>query len=263
MSNTNGQSLRRFGFTFDKGGPHLARTMMLNDLGTLLDNGRIEQPRDELLHAIEQDNVLGKRSAQSRKLAARHLGKLYALDRSVPLYRAFTVLWQREPMGRPLLALLVAYVRDTVLRASAPFIFDMKDGERFERESLESFIDQLQPGRFSRATLKSVAQNLAGTWTQSGHLHGRVKKIRCYVDPTPATVALALLLSYVSGHRGQLLFESEYVKLLDCQPAQGMELAETAANKGWIIFKCVGSIMEVSFPRLLTEEEREWIVEQD
>ena len=139
----------------------------------------------------------------------------------------------------------------------------MKEGEPFERESLESFIDELQPDRFSKATLKSAAQNLAGTWTQSGHLRGRVKKTRHFVEPTPASVAMALLLSYVSGHRGQLLFESEYIKLLDCQPNQGMELAETAAAKGWINFKRVGSIMEVSFPRLLTEEEREWLLEQD
>ena len=237
--------------------------MMLDDLATLLENGRIEQPLDALRIAIEKDNILGKRSAQSRKLAVRHLRKLYALDQTVPLYRAFAVLWQREPMGRPLLALLVAYVRDAVLRASAPFIFELKEGERFEREELESFIDQLQPGRFSKATLQSAAQNLAGTWTQSGHLRGRVKKTRHFVDPTPATVAMALLLSYVSGQRGQLLFESQYIKLLDCHPAQGMKLAETAANKGWINFKRVGAIMEVSFPRLLTEDEREWLVELD
>lgn len=263
MGENNGNVLQRFGFSFEKGGAHLARTMMLNDLSVLLQNGRIEQSRDQLLSAINDDNVLGKRSAQSRKLAARHLGKLYGFDERLPIYRAFAFLWQREDCGRPLLALLIAYVRDAVLRSSAPFIFQMKEGEPFEREALESFIDQLQPGRFSAAMLKSAAQNLAGTWTQSGHLLGRVKKTRRFVEPTPASVALALLLSYVTGHRGQLIFESEYVKLLDCSPNQGMELAEAAASKGWIDFKRVGSIMEVSFPRLLTEVEREWLLEQD
>ncbi|MFV2070172.1 MAG: hypothetical protein ACC645_24660 [Pirellulales bacterium] len=73
MSSTNGQSLQRFGFTCDKGGTHLARTMMLDDLATLLENGRIEQPLDTLRIAIEKDNILGKRSAQSRQLAARWL----------------------------------------------------------------------------------------------------------------------------------------------------------------------------------------------
>lgn len=236
---------------------------MLDDLTVLLNDGRVEQSRDSLVGAIEQENILGKRSAQSRQLAARHLRKLYALDRDVPLYRAFVFLWQREPSGRPLLAFLVAYARDAVLRSSAPFIFGLKDGEPYHRKSLESFIDQLDPGRFSRATLKSTAQNLAGTWTQAGHLRGRVKKERCLVKPTPSALTMALLLSFVRGDRGQLLFESEYVKLLDCSASQGMELAETAASKGWINFKRVGSIMEVAFPRLLTQEEKEWLVEQN
>lgn len=235
--------------------------MMLDDLTVLLSDGRVEESRESLVGAIEQDNILGKRSAQSRKLAVRHLAKLYALDRDVPLYRAFVFLWQRDPSGRPLLAFLVAYVRDAVLRLSAPFILGLKDGEPFQRESLESFIDDLEPGRFSKATLKSTAQNLAGTWTQAGHLQGRVKKKRCLVKPTPSAVAMALLLSFVCGDRGQLLFESEYIKLLDCSASQCMELAETAASKGWINFKRVGSIMEVAFPRLLTPEERKWIVE--
>jgi hypothetical protein len=237
--------------------------MMLDDLTVLLSDNRVEQSRESLVEAIEQENILGKRSAQSRKLAVRHLAKLYALDRDVPLYRAFVFLWQREPSGRPLLALLVAYVRDAVLRSSAPFILGMKDGEPFQRESLESFIDELEPGRFSQATLKSTAQNLAGTWTQAGHLRGRAKKVRSLVQPTPSAVALALLLAFVRGGRGQLLFESEYIKLLDCSASQGMELAEAAGSKGWINFKRVGSIMEVAFPRLLTQEERAWIVEQD
>ena len=234
---------------------------MFDDLTVLLSDGRVEQSRDSLVGAIEQDNILGKRSVQSRKLAVRHLAKLYALDRNVPLYRAFVFLWKRDPSGRPLLAFLVAYVRDAVLRSSAPFILGLKDGEPFQRESLESFIDDLEPGRFSKATLKSTAQNLAGTWTKAGHLRGRVKKTRSRVKPAPSAVAMALLLSFVCGDRGQLLFESEYIKLLDCSASQGMELAETAASKGWINFKRVGSIMEVAFPRLLTPEEREWIVE--
>ena len=237
--------------------------MMLNDLTVLLSDGRIEQSRGSLVGAIEQENVLGKRSVQSRKLAVRHLAKLYLLDRDVPLYRAFVYLWQREPSGRPLLAFLVAYVRDAVLRSSTPFIHGLKAGTPFQRESLESFIDQLETGRFSQATLKSTVRNLAGTWTQAGHLRGRVNKVRRFVQPTPSAVAMALLLSFVSGDRGQLLFESEYIKLLDCSARQGVELAETAASKGWINFKRVGSIMEVAFPRLLTQEEREWIVEQD
>jgi hypothetical protein len=236
--------------------------MMLGDLDALLGEGRVDQSRQSLVDAIEQDNVLGKRSVQSRKLAAKYLTKLYVLDDDVPLYRAFAYLWRREAAGRPLLALLMVYVRDAVLSSSSTFILGMKPGTSFEREQLESFIDQQQPGRFSQSTLKSTVRNLAGTWTQSGHLCGHSKKERSLATPTPASVAMALLLAFVRGSRGQLLFESEFIKLLDCSASQGMELAEAAASKGWINFKRVGAIMEVDFPRLLTDEEKGWIVEQ-
>lgn len=263
MTNLNGatSALQRFGFSFDKGGPHLARTMMLDDLAVLLGDGRIDGSCDVLLNAIKEDNVLGKRSAQSRKLAARHLRKLYGLDQHLPLYRAFSYLWQREEAGGPLLALLVAYARDAVLRSSAAFILPMKSGEQYERAALEAYVDERQPGRFSSAMLKSAAQNIAGTWTQSGHLSGRIKKTRHRVDATPASIVLAVLLSFVEGGRGQLLFESKFVKLLDCSPSEAIALAERAARKGWINFKRVGSVMEVDFPRLLSKGEREWFVE--
>ena len=70
---------------------------MFDDLSVLLSDGRVEQSRESLVGAIEQDNILGKRSAQSRKLAVRHLAKLYVLDRNVPLYRAFVFLWSPPP----------------------------------------------------------------------------------------------------------------------------------------------------------------------
>ena len=212
---------------------------------------------------ILDDNILGKRSAQSRKLAFRHLSKLYGLDASVTLFRAFRFLYDRDAKGRSLLCLLLAYSRDAILRASAPFIFDLKQDQPFIREELEAFIDDLQPGRFSKATLKSTAQNLAGTWTQSGHLVGRVKKTRQYVTSTPGSVAFALLLGFLAGDRGELLLEGEYVKLLDCSPLHAIELAEQAARQGWITIKRVGSVIEVAFPRLLTPEEMELIREQD
>lgn len=248
--------MERFGFVFDEGGVLLARTMMVDDLTQILEYSREYTTQAQFAEAIEGDNILGKRSAQARKLATRHLSKLYGLDSRIPLFRAFRFLWDREVEGRRLLCLLVAYSRDAILRCSVPFIFNLQPNEPFVREELEDFIDELQPGRFSRATLKSTSQNIAGTWTQSGHLVGRVKKARHMITATPASVALALLLGFVAGERGELLFECEHVKLLDCAPTKALELAECAARQGWINFKRIGSVVEVGFPRLLTREER-------
>ena len=139
-----------------------------------------------------------------------------ALDPNVVVFRALRFFWQRDTDGQPVLAALCAYSRDPILRASAPFIFGFQEGATVIREALGDFIDSLEPGRFSKATLKSTAQNLSSSWTQAGHLSGRVRKVRSRAIATPGTASFALLLGYVAGLRGETLFKSEYTRLLDC-----------------------------------------------
>jgi hypothetical protein len=88
-----------------------------------------------------------------------------------------------------------------------------------------------------------------------------VKKIRAAVQPTPGAAALALLLGYMEGTRGELLFETKYTKLLDAAPERCMELAEQASRRGWIVCNRIGTVVEVRFPQLLTAEEQEAIRE--
>jgi len=153
------------------------------------------------------------------------------------------------------LAILCATVRDNVFRASIPFIFSYAEGQIISREELEKYIDNLEPDRFSKATLKSTAQNINATWTKSGHLTGRIKKIRTIVRATPGAVSYALLLGYLKGARGELLFETEYIKMLDCSVEKAIELAQDAARSGWIVFKKVGNVIEALFPNILTAAE--------
>lgn len=255
--------LENFGFCFDEGGTHLARTMMLDDVLEVFEVCGTEANKQTVVQAVDDDNCLGKPSGKARRLAARHLVKLYGFDDKLVIYRTLAYLWSRNEPSRPVLALLCAYARDAVLRSSAPFIFGLKDGESYKRADLEEFMDALQPGRFSSAMLRSLAQNLAGTWTQSGHLTGRSKKTRTRLEPTAGAVVLATLMSFLTKTRGQLTFESEYVKLLDCSPATAIELAKTAAQRGWMDIKHIGSVVEVAFPRILTGEEMERIREQN
>src|ERR1019366_3966222 len=102
----------------------------------------------------------------------------------------------------------------------------LREGEIVDREALEDFIDAQEPGRFSNATLKSTARNINSSWTQSGHLTGRIRKVRTRAVATPGTVSLALLLGYVSGLRGESLFKSEFTRMLDCSFDKTIELAE-------------------------------------
>lgn len=252
--------LTQFGFRFNRGGAHLSRTMMLEDLISLL--GYINDPnadKKDYLKAIKADNCLSKRSGKTRELTSRHLVSLYSLDTADILFRTLLFFWHRDPAGRPLLAMLCACARDSILRATIPFILTLSEGSVVTQEIMAAHIDDREPGRFSPATLKSTAQNINATWTQSGHLQGRVRKTRTPATPTPGSAAYALLLGYLTGARGPALFKTDYARLLDCSFDRAVELAREASHRGWIVFKQVGDIIEVVFPALINGQELAWL----
>ena len=265
MSNSlkSQNNLSRFGFKNERGGAHSSRTMMLDELGTVLSYLNLpDAHKSDYLHAIDDENCLGKRSGKTRALTFRHLVDLYSLDPTALLFRALLFFWQRDPDCRPLLALLCAYSRDSILRSATPYILAAHEGTTITREAVETCIDEREPGRFSPATLKSTAQNINSSFTQAGHLAGKVRKIRTRANPTSGAVSYALLLGYLTGARGESLFQTEYTKLLDCSFERALSLAEDASRRGWIVFKRVGDVIEVVFPNLITAEEMEWVREQ-
>jgi hypothetical protein len=264
MTRTPNQNPTRFGFRLERSSTHTSRTMMLEELQGVL--SYVDCPdagKEAYRRAIDGENCLGKRSSKTRLLTYRHLSDLYALDPSLILFRTLVYFWQRDPCGRPLLALLCAYARDSILRSTAPFILPFPEGTAVTREALEAFIDAREPGRFSKATLTSTAQNINATWTQAGHLTGHRHKMRAKALPTAGSVAYALLLGYLSGSRGQALFTTDYARLLDVSCEQGMQLAAEAARRGWLVCKRVGEVIEVLFPNLIQAQEMEWIREQN
>jgi hypothetical protein len=259
-----GNNLARFGFTFKRSGVHTARTMMIEELAALISFvNRSDAVKADYRYAIEEENCLGKRSVKTRKLTYRHLVDLYSLDPAVTIFRALLFFWNRDVSGRPLLALLCAFSRDSVLRSTAPFILSVSEGTTIARESVEEYIDNQEPGRFSKATLQSTARNISSTWTKSGHLSGRSRKIRSRAKPTAGTVSFALLLGYLKWLRGEELFNSEYVRLLDCSCNHAVEFAEEASRRGWIVFKRIDNVIEALFPSLLSIEDMELIREQN
>ena len=264
VENKHNKKLERLGFSYERGGVHTARTMMLAELRALLSFVDVaDAARADYLEAIQTANCLGKRSGKTRTLTFRHLADLYALDPSLLVFRALRFFWQRDVDGPPLLAALCAYSRDPLLRATAPFVLGFQEGATVTREAMEEFIDAQEPGRFSKATLKSTAQNINSSWTQAGHLAGRVRKVRARGVATPGTVSLALLLGYVSGLRGESLLKSDFTRMLDCSFEKTIELAEDASRRGWISLKRVGQVVEVLFPNLITAQEMEWLREQN
>jgi len=126
---------------------------------------------------------------------------------------------------------------------------------------MESFIEKSNPNRYSDATLRSMAQNIDSTWTKTGHLSGKVQKARTRAVPGPGAAAYALLLAYLTGHRGQLLFETDFLKILDTSIEHAIELAELASRRGYMVFNRIGEVIDVSFPGLLTQQEKEGLLE--
>ncbi|MFM2056400.1 MAG: hypothetical protein RLY71_785 [Pseudomonadota bacterium] len=248
-------ALQALGFRFGLNGPHAARTMMLDDLRVLLAHTPTHATRADYVAAVVDDNVLGKPTRKARELALRHMATLYALDPANPIFRALRRLWQSDTAAQPLLALAVALARDPLLRGTQSFILGQALGAPVQRKDLEGFLDASHPERFSPASLKSFAQNVAGTWTAGGFLHGRVRKTRAIAQLHPESITLLLFLGYLEGRTGQRLFSSEWTHLLGRSPDELEALANSASHRGLLVFMNAGGVKEVRFPGYLTPEE--------
>lgn len=249
--------LAKLGFRFGINGPHAARTMMLDDLRVLLAHTVPGATRSDYAMAIVAENVLGKSTKKARELALRHLGTLYGLDGANPIFRAMRRLWPSDSSAQPLLALLVALARDPLLRASQVFILGQPPGALLVREDVEAFLNGLFPERFSAASLKSFAQNVAGTWTSAGVLIGHRRKLRTAPVVTSEVVAMALFLGYLEGRSGQRLFTSEWVSVLGGSSDELLALANSAFHRGLLVFLNAGGVKEVRFPGFLTQDEEQ------
>ncbi|MFG6466773.1 hypothetical protein [Roseateles sp. BYS87W] len=255
MSEQRQALLTQLGFRFGLNGPHAARTMMLDDLRLLLAHTAADAERTDYVSAVVEANVLGKATRKARELALRHLATLYALDTANPIFRALRRLWALNEAAQPLLALAVALARDPLLRGSQPFILPLASGAPVTRDAVEAHLSAADPDRFSPASLKSFAQNVAGTWTASGHLHGRVRKTRAVVQANPESITLLLFLGYLEGRTGQRLFSSDWMNLVSGSPDELEALANSASHRGLLVFMNAGGVKEVRFPGYLTPAE--------
>ena len=245
------------------GGAHTARTMMLTELGALIAHcGMSPLPMEAYRAAIVDENILGKRSAKSRTLSFRHLVDLYGLSADELVFAGLLHFWERDADAAPMLAFCAALARDGWLSGVAGCVLDAEEGQTVTRQAVEERIEHLAPERLSMATRKSLAQNINSTFTQSGHLVGRVKKRRSKAQATPAVVAYALLLAYADRARGPATFETLYAKALDCSRDEMLAMADAASRRGFMRFNRVGEVMEVSFPDIVSNADLERMHEQ-
>ena len=248
-----------WGFRSGDRGTHTSRTVMLGELSNLLDATPGEATREDYADAVLEDNCLGKRTAATRKLSLQRLTELYGLDAKLILFRVLRDLWGRHEPSRPLLGLLLALARDPLLRTIAAAVIRTPFGHEFARQTMKDALSDAVGDRLNKATLDKVVRNASSSWTQSGHLQGRGRKTRQRVLPTPAATTYALLLGFAVGRRGQMLFETPWTAILDVGLDELIDLASDARRLGLLDLKQSGAIIDVSFPAMFTERERELI----
>jgi len=248
--------LRDAGFRWGKKGTHTSRTIMLDELQTLLAHCQPEASPDDYTTAVIENNCLGKRTSATRKLSLQRLSELYALDANVLLFRNMRHFWYADRSGQTILALLLALARDPLLRVTAPPVLRMRPGEELARQPLIDALNRAVGSRLSESTLDKVVRNAASSWTQSGHLKGRNRKLRQRVTPTAASTAYALLIGHLTGTRGSALFETPWTQVLDAPLDELVNLAMDARRLGFLDMSQSGGVVEVAFSRLLTPDER-------
>jgi hypothetical protein len=260
QSTTNGASslgfpaasppLQSFGLKFSSGGAHNSRTMMLSELGVVLDNVPPDSGAADYRKAILERNVLGKTTDSTRQKSLRHLRELYALDESTPIFGLLRKLHAIDAASLPLLAIQVAWTRDPLLRATTPPVMNASEGERVETATLAQALEATFPNQYSELNRSKIARNAASSWTQSGHLDGHTKKTRQRINPTVVAVTMAFFLGNVAGYPGAVVFSNPWCRLLDLNLDRSKAMGFEAHRAGLLNLRAVGEIVELSFPLL-------------
>lgn len=255
----NERNMANIGFKFGKSGAHAARSLMSEELSLLLEYfGASPIPeRSKLKQLVEGENLLQKPTTSARRLTLRHLIDLYGLSDSICLFQVFRQLWRQAPLARSILTLQMALCRDPLLRSSLPILIRTNPGESITRLMVEDLLEENNPGGYSSATRQSYAQNINGSWTQSGFLIGRARKIRSQPNIDAANIAFALFVAHLDGFQGQRAFDSRWCKFLSNEPETLYQLAKIAHNREFLRYKHSGDVIEVVFPRWKYNERKE------
>ncbi len=241
----------------------MGRSMMFLEMRTLVRSMPLTVTKDDFTKAIVDENILEKPTLSSRRESLIRLTQLYGMDPSKALFRVLWDLGHSDLDSLPQLCLVCAYARDPQLRHSFELIRTLRLGEVLARADMEQHLENGFPGRFSRATKASMAQNVNTTWTFGGHLAGKVKKTRRLPEPRPVSAAYAMFVGYLTGLRGERLLNSIFAALVASNRSQLQAALSLASARGLLSLKQAAGIVEFDFPNLLTSAEQELLHESN
>ena len=235
-------------------GAHSSRTIMFKELEILLNSTPLNTTFEDMKKRVIEDNTLQKESISGRKKSFGFLKQLYSLDPNTPIFRLLRWGWLQNNDERPLLCILCALSRDAALRASAPYIFSIAEGSSPNKLDLIQILETSFPHQYSEKLLKSMSENLLSSWTQSGHLEGKFKKIRTKPHAGPVSVTYALYLGWLSGIRGRNLKSSFWIEILNLTDWELRESLQLASKKGWIKYSESGGMIDITFSKEIFPE---------
>jgi len=242
----------KIGFRTGSEGTHTSRTMMFDELRVTLDAAPNDATKSTYRHVIVDENRLGKSTTATRRLTFQRLSELYGLDPAVPLFRTLRNLMGLEPAeeGKRLIALLAAIARDPLLAATVRAIVPLEVDRELTRSRMTSSLRDAVGERLNASVLDKVARNAASSWTQSGHLEGRTFKKRRRVRATAVATAFALYLAFHAGFRGDEIFDSPWMSILDLDPGAARERALEAKQSGILDLRIAGDVVSIDFSRM-------------
>ncbi|OHV58132.1 hypothetical protein LCM4576_08330 [Mesorhizobium sp. LCM 4576] len=217
---------------------------MLAEIGALVAT-KSDVNKDFRARVLEE-NLLGKATASARASSYRNLSSLYGLSNSPALTQVFFELAREDPQSQPLLSLLIALARDPLLRDTAQIVADAPFGQTVKWPALADAINAAHAGRFSEKMLRSLAQNCASTWTQTGHLEGRYEKKRSRVQAAATVAALAALIATLCGFSGPAILSSAWFRILDLKPDAALDALRSAEARGLARVRAAGGVIEIS-----------------
>ncbi|TGJ96614.1 hypothetical protein DLJ96_00450 [Actinotalea fermentans ATCC 43279 = JCM 9966 = DSM 3133] len=200
--------------------------------------------------AVVEENALGRPTHAGRLRTFRHLRELYLLDVTDPRFAALRRLWDLDADAQPLLAGLLAFTRDELLRASWPAVARVVPGGRVMSDDLSNVVAERYAGALSSATLGKIGRNTGACWTQTGHLEGHARKVRATVEARPAAVALAAYLGYLDGGRALHVLDNPWSALLGVDAGDRLDALRRAHDAGLLDLQVAGQVVEVGFSLL-------------
>ena len=232
---------------FDEGlrGVHTSRTMMLAELENVLERLPAGISPAAVRAAIVDGNILGKATRSGRKNSAVKLINLYSFEPEKPLFAGFRTLWMESSRSRPVLAILLAQCRDAVLRAGAQLILAAPIGAAVTKEQFYQSLLSGFASRYAETTLQSTTRNVAASWRQSGHLTGNDPILRAKAPADFHALAFAVFIGYLRGLRGQVILASDWVRLLDFEPAELEAALAEAHRHGLITGRKIGDVIDL------------------